>query len=265
MVGAACAPGAGDLGALVELPAGPTSREAASPSVGRAAEPGGQPPTQSRVAREIPRVSTRAQRTPTEDRRSRWLVAKAIRRGSHAGHTDQSAGTTREQARVISIAALSLSHRAGTNLRRLETLAAPPEQARRGPGLGRSHPGEGERRESEAVSWPVQMDTGRTAALLLANRRTLVMSVSSPAPRCSRYSARRSPAAGPLPEPTARCRRWILGGCALSRGKGLVRARRAPDGARRAVVRLAWLRVVDGSADAVGDRVAGVLVEPAGL
>ena len=46
--------------------------------------------------------------------------------------------------------------------------------------------------------------------LLLANRKTLVMSVSSPAPRCSRYSARRSPAAGPLPEPTARCRRWIL-------------------------------------------------------
>jgi hypothetical protein len=33
-----------------------------------------------------------------------------------------------------------------------------------------------------------------------------------------------------------------------------VRARRAPDrGARRAVVRLAWLRVVDGSAEAVGE------------
>ena len=37
------------------------------------------------------------------------------------------------------------------------------------------------------------------------------------------------------------------------------------DGARRAVIRLAWLRVVDGSADAVGERVAGVFVEPAGL
>ena len=54
-------------------------------------------------------------------------------------------------------------------------------------------------------------------------------------------------------------------GCWVVQESSLVRARRAPGGARRAVVRLARLRVVDGSADAVGDRVAGVLVEPAGL
>jgi hypothetical protein len=71
-----------------------------------------------------------------------------------------------------------------------------------------------------------------------------------------------------LRSPVASCRpgcRRILSGYALRRESAVVRARRAPDGARRAVVGLAWLRVVDGSAEAVGDRVAGVLVEPAGL
>jgi len=49
-------------------------------------------------------------------------------------------------------------------------------------------------------------------------------------------------------------------------GMGLVDARRAPDGAaRRAVVRSAWLGVVDGSTDAIGKRVARVVVEPTRL
>jgi hypothetical protein len=60
------------------------------------------------------------------------------------------------------------------------------------------------------------------------------------------------------------CAPWNLAGMGLS--SWLVCTRRAPDGAaRRAVVRLAWLGVVDGSAETVGERVARVLVEPAGL
>jgi hypothetical protein len=56
-----------------------------------------------------------------------------------------------------------------------ETTERRPEQARRRPGLGRSHLGESERRESDAVSWPVPVDTGRTAALLLARCETNVV------------------------------------------------------------------------------------------
>jgi hypothetical protein len=43
---------------------------------------------------------------------------------------------------------------------RAPTAPIRPEQARRGPGLGRSHLGESERRENDAVSWPVPIDTG---------------------------------------------------------------------------------------------------------
>jgi hypothetical protein len=50
------------------------------------------------------------------------------------------------------------------------------------------------------------------------------------------------------------------------RSPTIKRARRAPDGAaRRAIVRSAWLGVVDGSAEAIGERVARVFVELAGL
>jgi hypothetical protein len=92
------------------------------------------------------------------------------------------------------------------------------------------------------------------------------MSVASPAPCCSRYPLAGHQPPASVPGTTARRRPWILGGSGPSHGKGLVRARRAPDRvARRAVVRSAWMGVVDGSAEAVGERVARVVVEPAGL
>lgn len=58
--------------------------------------------------------------------------------------------------------------------------------------------------------------------------------------------------------------RWlrVRGGLGLGEAEAAARGRSR---ARRAVVRSAWLRVVDGSADAVGEWVAGVFVEPAGL
>ena len=47
-----------------------------------------------------------------------------------------------------------------------------PEQARRGPGVGRSRLGECERWERAAVASPVPVDAGPTSALLLANLGT---------------------------------------------------------------------------------------------
>jgi hypothetical protein len=77
--------------------------------------------------------------------------------------------------------------------------AARPQQARRGPALGRSHLGESERWEGDVVSSPVPMHAGRTTALLLARSRSLVIRLVRPPSwrmRCSRrgdHAARIAP------------------------------------------------------------------------
>ena len=65
-------------------------------------------------------------------------------------------------------------------------------------------------------------------------------------------------------QPGAALGSWVVLPLPMERAL-CVRGARRKEPRARAVVRLAWLRVVDGSADAVGERVAGVFVEPAGL
>jgi hypothetical protein len=69
----------------------------------------------------------------------------------------------------------------GAGQGRDETLADRPEQARRGPGLGRSHLGDSGRRESGVVSWPVPWIRAGPAALLLATSRAGAVVEARPA------------------------------------------------------------------------------------
>ena len=71
---------------------------------------------------------------------------------------------------MISFAALSPCHRSRRALRRLETLAGRPQQARSGPVLGRSHLGVKRTRERDAVSCLVPVDAGRTRVLFRDKR-----------------------------------------------------------------------------------------------
>jgi hypothetical protein len=190
-------------------------RQRAPGSRARSVAGGGRsPPRRDRLGR-APSVRVRARLALARCAKRHSAGTLDSRVGAHGSECRNHAGAgASDQLRGAAVVATG----AGANLRRTATLAARPRRARGGPAPRRSHRGESEHGERDAVSGPVPIGARRTGALLVAKSGSIASPFAQPCFSENTGSARnscrcrivRSAAASPRVPPRRRCR--SLGG-----------------------------------------------------